>query len=81
MTSIDGGATKEPFWAKCGNCKHCWACAYMPMDLVRVGQMLQNLHCPMCGQDSSKVFVAKQDKGVLREPDAAVIEGKADGKA
>jgi hypothetical protein len=58
---------KRPFWAKCGACDHCWACAYMPMTMERVAQLLINLHCPACGQDSSKVFVAKQDNGILQE--------------
>lgn len=61
---------KKPLWAKCGQCEHCWPCAYLPIDLAVMGKLLKKLHCPMCAADSKDVFVAKQTNGVLEEPSA-----------
>lgn len=61
---------KKPFWAKCGDCAHCWPMAYLPMDVSKLSQVIgRKPRCPKCA--STKVFVAKQDNGVLQEPEAA----------
>lgn len=57
---------RKPFWAKCGDCSHCWAAAYLPMEMKACAKLLMRAACPMCG--GRKVFIAKQDDGVLQEP-------------
>lgn len=60
---------RKPFWAKCAACSHCWAAAYLPMEMSACAKLLQRATCPMCG--SRKAFVAKQNDGVLKEPERA----------
>lgn len=57
---------RKPFWAKCGECSHCWAAAYLPMEATACAKLLIRAACPMCA--SRKVFIAKQHDGVLQEP-------------
>lgn len=59
---------KQPFWAKCAGCNHCWICAYYPVELHLMGKILGGLHCPMCGADAKNIRVAKQENGKLLEP-------------
>lgn len=61
---------REPFWAKCCECSHIWACAYLPMNLTEVAKLVKTLHCPMCAAGSDKITPAKQTNGVLQEPAA-----------
>ena len=56
----------KPFWAKCTKCSHCWAAAFLPMDIRTLAKVTRNVRCPRCG--SPKPVVAKQDNGVLQEP-------------
>jgi DNA-directed RNA polymerase subunit M/transcription elongation factor TFIIS len=58
---------KKPFWAKCGACGHCWAAAYLPMEAMLFSKIAKNAakNCPKCG--ATKIFVAKQNDGVLLE--------------
>lgn len=59
-------ATK-PLWAKCGACSHCWPVAYLPMEIMKFASIAKSPRCPKCGE-RKKVFAAKQDDGVLKEP-------------
>lgn len=57
---------RKPFWAKCGECSHCWPAAYAPMELAKFAQTIMAARCPMCG--GKKIVVAKQSNGKLLEP-------------
>lgn len=57
---------RHPFWARCGECGHCWPAAYLPMEMTACAKLLLQAACPMCA--SKKVFIAKQEAGVLKEP-------------
>jgi Zn finger protein HypA/HybF involved in hydrogenase expression len=57
---------RKPFWAKCSGCSHIWACAYLPMCMADMGELLKRVRCPNCA--SAKVFIAKQNNGTLQEP-------------
>ena len=72
MAPILKTADKEPFNVRCGECKHTWTAAYTPLSLVTMGELLQGLHCPMCGIDSSKIFAAIDGPITF---DASLIEG------
>jgi hypothetical protein len=71
---------KKPFWAKCAECGHCWPAAYTPIELGLIGKMLKRLHCPMCGADARKLRVAKQDNGVLKEPQSGNASTRTERK-
>lgn len=61
------GEEKKPMWAKCESCNHCWPVCYLPMEAALAGKMMaQAKNCPKCG--APKPVVAKQNDGVLREP-------------
>ena len=47
---------KEPFNVKCQTCDHAWVAAYLPMNLTAIAKVLKGLRCPMCSQDSMKIF-------------------------
>lgn len=64
----DAIEAREPFWAKCVECRHIWACAYLPMNLTQMSKIVGSLRCPMCAADSTKITPAKQHNGVLQEP-------------
>lgn len=57
---------RKPFWARCGDCAHCWPAAYAPLPVITFARTVMRARCPMCG--SKKVLVAKQDDGKLLEP-------------
>lgn len=59
--------TRKPFWIKCGACNHCWAGAYVPIELSKFVKLGKAARCPMCGE-GKKLYPAKQDDGVLQEP-------------
>ena len=67
-TTTPQGEEKRPFWAKCDECQHCWAAAYLPMEMGLAGKLLKRLHCPMCGAGPKRILIAKQDNGILKEP-------------
>lgn len=60
---------RKPFWARCGECNHCWAAAYAPMQLSKIAKILRACICPRCA--SKKIFVAKQNDGELLESGSA----------
>lgn len=60
------GKERKPFWAKCSQCQHIWAAAYLPMNMTQAGEIFKRVRCPNCA--SKKVLVAKQDDGKLLEP-------------
>ena len=55
---------EHPFDVRCGACEHKWSAAYIPMELGNFAKLIKGLSCPMCGQDSSKLFHWKS-----KEPD------------
>lgn len=60
----------KPLWAKCVKCSHCWPVAYLPISMDVFGKIAKGgFVCPKCGD--RKPVVAKQDNGVLQEPDLA----------
>lgn len=59
---------KKPFWGRCDHCGHCWPIAWLPMEAHLAAQLMIKARCPQCG--GAKIFVARQDDGVLLEPDA-----------
>lgn len=66
-----GSATPEAskgFWVKCGACAHCWVAAFYPGNGLRFSRTARanSRACPKCGH--KKVWVAKQNDGVLLEP-------------
>lgn len=66
--------TKKALWAKCDKCKHCWPAAYYPMDLMSMGRVLKGCRCPHgC---VGKPLLAKQDDGVLQEPEVGAAPAK-----
>lgn len=57
----------KAFWVKCEPCGHVWAAAYFPMDAMKFARIAQrHAACPKCGE-RKRVYVAKQDNGVLKE--------------
>lgn len=57
---------KTPFWARCAACGHCWAAAYLPMDVETFAKTIGGgRRCPACG--GGKIVVAKQNDGTLLE--------------
>ena len=56
---------RKPFWVKCVKCSHCWAAAYLPMDVSTFARVAKTAGCPMCGD--KKPIVAKQDCGIFKE--------------
>ena len=57
---------QRPVWSKCGECGHIWACAYAPMNMMAIAKLFKNARCPKCA--SPKAMLAKQNNGVLKEP-------------
>ena len=47
---------KQPFNVRCDVCKHEWVCAYTPMEMTKFSKLLNGVLCPMCGQDSKRIF-------------------------
>lgn len=62
---------RKPFWVKCGKCQHCWAAAYVPMEVALFARVAAKPRCPMCGNGPKNIFVAKQHDGVLQEEGSA----------
>lgn len=58
---------RKPFWVKCGKCSHCWAAAYLPMEMAACAKLMMVSRCPMCGNGPKNNFIAKQKDGVLTE--------------
>lgn len=48
---------------RCGACQHHLTALYTPLPLFKSAQVLGSLHCPLCGQDASKLFSLKADAG------------------
>jgi len=65
--SDEGSDGRKPFWAKCGDCGHCWQAAYLPMPLADAARLLGRAACPACA--STRAMVARQADGVLIEPE------------
>lgn len=66
---LDGPGDK-PLWAKCVKCALCWPIAYLPMNMKLFAKITKGgFRCPRCGD--AKPVVAKQDNGILQEPDQA----------
>lgn len=59
---------RKPVWAKCKVCRHTWAVAYLPMDMVKHAKLLKRAMCPNCSASGRNVAVAKQTDGALDEP-------------
>lgn len=61
----------KALWAKCSNtaCGHIWAAAYYPLNMARLSQIIgRHSRCPKCDEPG---LLAKQDNGVLKEPQAS----------
>lgn len=59
---MDGEAPKDlskPFNVQCGECKHIWAAAYLPMLLEDMAKILRAASCPLCGNTSNLVIPSK----------------------
>lgn len=52
---------REPFNVRCAGCEHVWTAAYTPLPIETFGKLLKGLCCPMCGGDSTKIFLAKKE--------------------
>ena len=52
---------REPFAVVCGECAHEWTALYAPINLTAAGDILSNIHCPSCGQDSSQIYAKEKD--------------------
>lgn len=61
---------RKPFWAKCPSCAHCWAAAYLPMEISQCAKLLQKASCQNCGE-TKHIGIAKQKDGKLNEVVAA----------
>ena len=48
----------------CGDCKHTWIVAYLPMDAMKVAKLTKGLMCPKCANSSKRIYM-----GSGREPD------------
>lgn len=59
--------TGQPFWVKCGACKHAWIAACLPIEAEAFADVAKQC-CPICGNGPKNVFIAKQKNGVLSEP-------------
>lgn len=65
MTDAVPENASRALWAKCGSCGHIWPAAYYPMELAKIGRILeQHGSCPKCGGEG---FMARQHEGVLLE--------------
>ena len=60
-------AERKPFWAKCNECGHVWAIAYLPMEMSKVAKVMRYPVCPKCAATGNKIVIAKQDDGKLLE--------------
>jgi hypothetical protein len=60
---------RKPFWGKCSKCLHCWAIAYLPMELGKAAKLMKAASCPKCGEHKG-ITVAKQNDGKLLEAGA-----------
>lgn len=47
------------FWVHCGECKHSWVAAHLPMEMSKVGRLLSNLMCPKCAAESAEIYCGK----------------------
>jgi hypothetical protein len=56
---------KQPFYARCGACRHSWIAAYLPMPLHLAARVLRRATCPACGE-SKRLF--------LQEPEAPAAD-------
>ena len=51
---------RKPFNVCCVGCQHEWVAAYLPMNIASLARLLEGLHCPGCGRDSTLIKVAKE---------------------
>jgi hypothetical protein len=49
---------KTPSWLRCGACGHMWILMYLPMPMDTAARVMKAAHCPMCGQNAKKLFIA-----------------------
>lgn len=56
----------KAFWVKCSPCGHIWAAAYYPCEMAKFAKIMKKIVCPKCGE-TKKIFMAKQNAGVLNE--------------
>ncbi|NGO50461.1 hypothetical protein [Allomesorhizobium camelthorni] len=45
----------KALWAKCKECSHVWAVAYLPMELEKVAKLALAARCPKCASASIAV--------------------------
>lgn len=47
---------RQPLTVHCGDCKHTWTAAYLPMEMGKVARLLKSLRCPSCAGDAKRIF-------------------------
>lgn len=50
---------RSPAFVWCGECKHEWAFAYLPLDSRKFLRALRSLCCPMCAAPPKKIFMGR----------------------
>lgn len=51
----DEAEERRPLVVHCGHCKHEWPIVWLPMEISRVGRIMQNGHCPNCASTLLRV--------------------------
>ncbi len=74
MSAVEIPSDRRPFWVECGNCRHRWAAAYLPMEVSMFAKAAK-ASCPMCCNGPEGIFIPKQRDGVLTEPAATSSQG------
>ena len=52
---------KTPLKVRCEACSHEWIAAYLPMEMGAAAKLLFCLCCPMCAQDSKRIFAMAEE--------------------
>jgi hypothetical protein len=47
---------RTPFTVHCGECRHEWVAAWLPMKARAFARVAKGAGCPMCGASPARVF-------------------------
>lgn len=63
IVPVQGGEPRRPVDLRCGDCRHVWTGAYLPMEVSRFAALIAAARCPMCGANSRRIFMAETTDG------------------
>lgn len=41
----------------CSDCRHEWIAAHLPMEMMKLANLLKGIACPKCGTSGKKIFI------------------------